>query len=59
MNCSDRSLHDVAALKANVLSYVRIVSDSSITEERESVCDSIDFEFGSSSGEEAEFDSDV
>ena len=59
INCSDNVLHDVAALKVNVLRYVRIVSDSAITKDQDTVSDSQDFECGSSSGEEAEFDLDV
>ena len=59
MNCSDRVLHNVATLKVNVLSYVRFVSDSAITDEQDSISDSISYECGSSSGEEAEFHWDV
>ena len=67
MNCSDQILYQVADIKANVLTYVRIISDSSSMDEQNVEIDhhSSDddelgnYHFGSSSGEEAEFDSDT
>jgi hypothetical protein len=65
MNCSDQVLYQVADIKANILSYVRIISDSaSIEDQNADAHDHSDdefskFECGSSSGEEAEFGSDT